>query len=285
MFTHVHTSIVEFSGIFNLIELALKRPRPLPMPQPPLPQALSYTCLICSLKCKSFGGLTRHRKSKHSIVPLPNETIQYKRIRHTHLTGTVLIIIHVSFISHLIDSARPCTHDGTFLEDPIPTPETTRPLDATPENDWAPFPDRLAYNWAQHYYVRLQSSEDEIYHGLDLWRATVIKHVSEHSACDDVPWKNAQDVHATIDSIKTGSVGWKTYKFRYHGPKPPTPLQWMEETYELNTRDVLALLEQQLQTPEFDGKFEYSPYEEYNSMGHHVYSNLMSAAWANREAV
>lgn len=100
-----------------------------------------------------------------------------------------------------------------------------------------------------------------------------------------IPWRNARDLYATIDSIKAGSVGWKTYKFRYHGPKPSTPPQWMEETYELNTRDVLTLLEQQLQTPEFDGKIEYSPYEEYNSAGDRVYSNLMSAAWANREAV
>lgn len=270
---------------FNRIELVAKHPHFLSMPQPPVLQALSYTCYICGMKCQSYGGLTRHKKSKHSTVLSPNEAAQYKRIRHAHLTGTAFVIIHLLLTPHLVDSARPCAQDGTFLGNPIPAPETTQPLDATPENDWAPFPDRLAYDWAQHYYVRLQSSEDEIYHGLDIWRATVIKHASEHSVHDGVPWKNAQDLYATIDSIKAGSVGWKTYKFRYHGPKPPTPPQWMEETYELNTRNALALLEQQLQTPEFDGKMEYSPYEEYNSAGDRVYSNLMSAAWANREAV
>ncbi len=32
--------------------------------------------------------------------------------------------------------------------------------------------------------MRLQSSEDEIHQGLDIWRATVIKHESEHWETD-----------------------------------------------------------------------------------------------------
>jgi hypothetical protein len=176
MFTRACNLIVEFSGIFNFngIELVTKYPHFLSMLQPPVLQALSYGCFICGVKCKSNGGLTRHTKSKHSTVLSPDEATQYKRIQHVHLTGIVLVIINLSLISHLIDAARPCAHDGTFLEDPTPAPKATKPPNTTPENDWAPFPDRLAYNWAQHYYVRLQSSEEEIYHGLDIWRATVI---------------------------------------------------------------------------------------------------------------
>jgi hypothetical protein len=63
------------------------------------------------------------------------------------------------------------------------------------------------------------------------------------------------------------------------------PPQWMETSYELNTRDVLAVLEQQILTTEFNGQFEYSPYQEYDSEGDRVYSNLMSGYWATREAV
>ena len=59
----------------------------------------------------------------------------------------------------------------------------------------------------------------------------------------------------------------------------------MEETYDLNARDVLAVLEHQIGSTQFDGQFDYVPYQEYDSTGNCVYSNLMSAFWANREAV
>ena len=59
----------------------------------------------------------------------------------------------------------------------------------------------------------------------------------------------------------------------------------MREAYELNVRDVLSLFEEQLASNEFDGQFEYTPYEEYDKNGSRVYTNLMSGAWASREAV
>ena len=119
-------------------------------------------------------------------------------------------------------SARPCAADGSFLKEPVPEPEVIRLPDATPSNNWAPFPDRLAFDWAQYHFVCLQSSAGEITEGLDLWHATVIKHASEHCADGYVPWSDAQDLHKTLNSIQAGTVGWKTYKFNYTGLKPQT---------------------------------------------------------------
>jgi hypothetical protein len=59
----------------------------------------------------------------------------------------------------------------------------------------------------------------------------------------------------------------------------------MEKTYELNLRDVLTVLEQQMASTEFNGQFEYTPYEEYDCKGDRVHSHLMSAYWASQEAV
>jgi hypothetical protein len=59
----------------------------------------------------------------------------------------------------------------------------------------------------------------------------------------------------------------------------------MEETYELNARDVVTVLEHQLATPDFNGRSNYAPYQEFNPQGDRVYSNLMSGCWAFREAV
>ncbi|KAF8802530.1 hypothetical protein BYT27DRAFT_7226421 [Phlegmacium glaucopus] len=231
--------------------------------------APAYDCLHCGQKCSSSSGLLRHTKSKHPELNLPPNVKDYTRIHHCHL------------------NACPCATDGSFLNEPTPEPQPAPPAHPNDlNNPWAPFEDRLAFDWAHYHYVRLQSSADVIGEGLDLWRATVIKHKSEHgpSASNGVPWKNADELYATIDAIHSGDIGWKTYQFQYTGPKPSTPPQWMETSYELNTRDVLAILEQQISSTEFNGQFEYTPYQEYDSEGDRVYSHLMSGYWATREA-
>ncbi|KAH9180800.1 hypothetical protein EDB89DRAFT_1900586 [Lactarius sanguifluus] len=127
----------------------------------------------------------------------------------------------------------------------ISQPPTLGLLESHAGNPWHPFGDRLAYEWARYHYVKLQSSAADVQQGLDLWRATVMI-----------------------------------------GPQPTRTLpQWMQETYELNVRDVLSVFEEQLASKEFDGEFEYTPYEEYNEMGSRVYSNLMSGIWAFHEAL
>lgn len=179
-------------------------------------------------------------------------------------------------------SAQPCAEDGPFLHSPIPEPTPAEPLDETPDNPWAPFEDRLSFDWAQYHYVKLQSSESEINEGLNLWLASIIKYKSN----GDVPWNSAEELYDTIDSIQAGDTPWKTYTFTYKGHKPDgIAPQWMEQEYELNTRDILAVVEQQLATSEFDGKFDYTPYQEFGPTGERVWSNLMSGHWAWREAV
>ena len=156
-----------------------------------------------------------------------------------------------------------------------------KPTSEFSTNPWAPFQDCLEFDWAHYHFVQLQSSQSDILTGLDLWHATVIKHGSD----TDVPWRNAHDLYKTINSIQAGVAPWKTYTFSYSGPKPPTLPQWMEDIYELNTQDVLVVLEQQLATTEFDRQFEYTPYQEFNAQGDRVYSNFMSGHWAFCEAV
>ena len=130
--------------------------------------------------------------------------------------------------------------------------------------------------------MKLQSSAAEISNGLDLWLASIIKNKSDGT----IPWNSAQDMYSTINSIKAGSSAWKTFKFRYTSPKPEGPVpKWMEVEYELNTRNILTIVEQQLATTQFDGQFDYSPYQEFGPDGQRIWSNLMSALWAWKQAV
>lgn len=182
--------------------------------------------------------------------------------------------------------ARPCDEHGAFLNDPAsakPPPPPAHTVD--PNDPWAPFEDRIAYDFAQYHYVKVQSSADEISTNLDMFIANSIKHSRNEQASGPNGWHNARDMYATIDSIPAGDVPWKTYKFRYSGPKPSTPPQWMLNDYELSVRDIVSVLEHQLSTSEFDGQIDYVPYEEYDPQGDRVWSNLFSGLWANHEAV
>ncbi|KAI9432273.1 hypothetical protein H4582DRAFT_1793839, partial [Lactarius indigo] len=141
---------------------------------------------------------------------------------------------------------------------------------------WMPFEDHLAFDWAYYHYVNLQLLAAKIAEGLNLWSATSIKHGTTISA----PWRNAKEMYATIDSIKIGSLPFKAFAFQYTGPKLTVPPCWMEEVYELNTRDVLDVIQEQLATPDFRGQFNYVPYKEFNGKGERMWSNLMSGQWA-----
>lgn len=164
-----------------------------------------------------------------------------------------------------------------------PSPPPAHTID--PANPWAPFEDRIAYDFAYYHYVKVQSSAEQISENLDILIANSIKHSGDKHAAGPNGWRNPQDLYATIDTIPAGDIPWQTYKFRYSGPKPQTPPQWMETDYELSVRDVVSVLEQQLSTSEFDGEIDYVPYEEYDPQGDRVWSNLFSGLWANREAV
>jgi hypothetical protein len=113
----------------------------------------------------------------------------------------------------------------------------------------------------------------------------VIKHASDHDLLEGVPWDNAEQLYATIDSIYAREIGWKTLQFSYTGLKPLTLPQWMEKTYDLNLQDVLGLLEQQLSSTKFEGQFEYTMFQEFDFNSDHMYSHLMSVFWANHEVI
>jgi hypothetical protein len=137
-----------------------------------------------------------------------------------------------------------------------------------------------------YHYVKLNSSAASIQQGLDLWRATVSMYRTDSDSCDDAPWRNARDLYDTIDSITVGRVGWTTHWLSYDGPLPSGMVpHWMKCKYELNVWDVLSIFEEQLASKEFDGQFDYTPYEEYDKKGSRVYSDFMSGSWVLREAV
>ena len=143
-------------------------------------------------------------------------------------------------------------------------------------HDWTSFEDHLTFDWAYHQYVKIQLLAAEIAQGLDFWSAIAIKHGSTAG----VPWRNVKEMYETIDAIKIGSLGFKTFTFQYTGPKPSMPPSWMEQEYKLNTCDVVEVLWEQLTTSDFASQINNIPYKEFNDKGECMWSNLMSRHWA-----
>ena len=145
---------------------------------------------------------------------------------------------------------------------------------------WNPFHSRVAFDFGYFHFIEQQTSEAGINKVLDLWAASLLKFG------EDIPWANAQELYATIDSIQHGQAPWKALKVRYTGPLPEgMPPRWMTDTFELCSRDSRTLLHWQLETTDFKDKIHYLPYKQFRGDGSRVWSNLMSADWAAKQAV
>jgi hypothetical protein len=81
-----------------------------------------------------------------------------------------------------------------------------QPTDAADQNPWHPFDDRLAFDFANFQFAKLQASESKINRALDLWMAASLK----AGGNGDLPWSSAEEMYATIDAIQEGDTPWKT---------------------------------------------------------------------------
>ncbi|KAJ7101001.1 hypothetical protein C8R43DRAFT_1141269 [Mycena crocata] len=226
---------------------------------------VTYTCPECQLNCATPGGLGRHRKAKHrQFTPAPEDDDDNNFERRFHSTMNAL----------------PCDANGQYLPPYTgPPPRPAPPADGQDPAAWAPFNSRLEFDFAHYHFVELQTSEGHINTALDLWAASVMPYGG------NAPWKNAKELHATIDAIQSGDMPWKTYQMRYTGPLPPgTPPKWMTQNYEVCTRDLRAVLHQQLGTTAFKDHVDMVPYMQFNHNGDRVWSNLMSGEWAWKQA-
>ncbi|KAJ7884750.1 hypothetical protein B0H14DRAFT_3128302 [Mycena olivaceomarginata] len=177
-------------------------------------------------------------------------------------------------------NALPCDVNGEYLPPfSIPPPLPQPPANGQDPAAWAPFGSREEFDFANFHFVKLQSSAADINTALDLWAASVMRYGGT------VPWRNSDELYATIDEIQSGHMPWKTYQMRYTGPLPAgTPPKWMTQIYEVCTRDLRAVLHHQLATTSFKDDVDMIPYRQYNHARKRVWSNLMSGDWAWKQA-
>ncbi|KIL57451.1 hypothetical protein M378DRAFT_188432 [Amanita muscaria Koide BX008] len=227
---------------------------------------MSFNCAFCRKSCLSLHGLQSHIPVKHR----KKQSFQAKQV-----LWPFKIVFHPNL------NAIPCTEYGSALS-PGASPPPRAPIDAMSSNPWSPFDGRLSFEFAYHHFTELQSSGAQINRALDLWLAAVIQAKGDLGS---VPWRSAVEMYTTIDSIREGSVSWRTVKFRYTGPFPAgVPPRWMTEEYELCFRDPHHVLLDQISSPDLRHHFNYVPYKQFNQTQERVWSNLMSGEWAWNKA-
>lgn len=112
---------------------------------------------------------------------------------------------------------------------------------------------------------------------LKLWKESL---GTEASA----PFENCDHLHATIDAIPYG-LEWESFTMSYPpGNKPEVRPSWMDQEFEVWHRDALEVVKSLIGNPDFDGEFDYSPYQHYVKGSHH-FRDFMSGNWAWRQAV
>ena len=89
-------------------------------------------------------------------------------------------------------------------------------------------------------------------------------------------FKSANDMYSTLDSIPYGEALWMTFKVKYNGPITPHTPAWKLKTCTVYTRDMLHVAENMATCRDFNGRWDYVLYEEYNAPGCCCYSNVMS---------
>ncbi|KAI0358655.1 hypothetical protein OH77DRAFT_1203821 [Trametes cingulata] len=214
-------------------------------------------CNLCKRSFPTYRGFKTHNARVHKN-PRPPRTQRSTFRYHPHL------------------NAQPCTREGDALPPNAPPPP--REL----HEDWDPFEDRPTFEFASHLFEKMHASEDEINQLLRI-HAAKRSIQTQGEDTDSGYFDSAKDMYSTIDSIPYGEAPWATYKVRYTGPADPDA-PWKHETYHVHTRDIKQVLMNMAASPEFDGKWDYVPFEEYTGENNRRYSHLMSGRFAWRQA-
>ncbi|KDQ06051.1 hypothetical protein BOTBODRAFT_79140, partial [Botryobasidium botryosum FD-172 SS1] len=156
---------------------------------------------------------------------------------------------------------------GTTLPPGAPPPPRPAPA------QFSPFESRLQFELGEFLFKTEQMSNPNVNVLLELWAADVFKHNA------NPPFANAEDLQAYLDAIPYGDAPWQTLKVSYSGPLPENPPSWMLAEYEVVHRNPKTVLINQLDSPEFNCRFDGAPFKETKPNGKREFQNFMSGDW------
>jgi Plavaka transposase len=138
----------------------------------------------------------------------------------------------------------------------------------------------VEFQLAEFIFNKMEMSASRTDELMELIAALLEKHE------DDPPFRDNNDLLSKIDEIKLGEIPWESFTARYDGELPsegPAP-EWMTSDYEVFFRDPQQIIHNMLANPDFDGGFDYSPYQDFENEKRR-WSDFMSGNWAWKQAV
>ncbi|KAH9940258.1 hypothetical protein B0H21DRAFT_872070 [Amylocystis lapponica] len=208
------------------------------------PQRLQ--CSICDRWFGNRSGLTQHDNAQHPRVPE-----QVPRPPQADNADEP----YVAPLQHENNPAAPPHRDEPeYLPGDTPPPPRT----GAAADDWSPFNNRVEFEAAEFMYTREQMSQGNINTLIDLSAASLLAHR------DQPPFANTTDMCYVLDEIKLGDAPWQSFSAKYTGILPEgDPPSWMTAEYQIWCRNPLTAVQNMLSNPDFDGEFDYCPYQEH----------------------
>lgn len=163
---------------------------------------------------------------------------------------------------------------ATIIDDEDAIPLNPPPDEAV--DDWYPFTNSASFSFAEHAFQKTETSAPDL--------DTLFKILEAHYQQESI-FSSAEEMYATIDSIQHGDAPWQSFSFHFMGPLARDDPQWKRATYTVYCRNTQTVVHNMLNNKEFDGKFDYIPFQEYTGPQKRRVSNLMSGDWVYQKAV
>ena len=99
------------------------------------------------------------------------------------------------------------------------------------------------------------------------------------------PFMMHKDIYGTIDATSLGDAPWNHFNLNYLGEQNENPPSWQMDDFTVWFHNPLTVVHNLLSNSDFDGGFDYSPFQECNKDDNHWYENFMSGNWCWKQVV
>ena len=99
------------------------------------------------------------------------------------------------------------------------------------------------------------------------------------------PFKTHTDLYNTTDVTNLGDTLWNYFNLNYQGEMNASSPPWQTEDFLVWFQDPLTLIHHLLSNSDFNGDFNYLPFQEHDTENNHRYENFMSGNWSWKQVV
>lgn len=170
-----------------------------------------------------------------------------------------------------------CDAQGNFLPEDAEPPAPVDPVDFTP------FDNRQHFHFTEWHFEKVQTSEGDLNELLNNLAAQKATDTGDPTA--KCFYRNAEEMHATIDAIQYDGLPWMKFHFKYNGPIHPQTPVWKLQTYTVYACNPLHVAEYMGRCTDFQGAWDNAPYEEHTNDTCRRICDFMSARFPYRKAV